>query len=80
MQLATELIDQKLAGQEQVARAKSKNAVAADSIAKSQLALESACGLDGVLSIEAKAALTYWLAWSELPIQYPRTDLVLVLL
>src|SRR5437016_4292853 len=33
------------------------------------------CVFSEPLSIEAKAALAYWSAWSTLPIQYPRADL-----
>ncbi|PYU60791.1 MAG: hypothetical protein DMG56_14860, partial [Acidobacteria bacterium] len=33
------------------------------------------CVFSELLSIEAKAALAYWSAWSTLTIQYPRADL-----
>ena len=47
----------------------------AEGIARLRVALSAAKKLETVLSIEAKAALTYWSAWSNLPIQYPRTNL-----
>jgi len=78
IQLAIELIGQKLAGQAQVAREKLRKSAVANSIAESRNALQAARRVDTVLSIEATAALTYWSAWSDLPIQYPRTDLARV--
>ncbi len=75
IQLATELIDQKLLGQEKVARERLKNPIVADGIAKFRNALQSVRRVEDVLSIEANAALAYWSAWSQLPVQYPRTDL-----
>ena len=58
-----------------VARDRLNNPSVADSIAKYRSALKSIQRLESVLSIEANAALAYWSAWSNLPIQYPRTDL-----
>lgn len=78
IQLAIKLIDQKLAGQEQVARERLKNLIVADSIAKFRTSLQSVRRLEAVLPIEANAALTYWSAWSNLPIRFPRTDLARV--
>lgn len=74
LQLAIRLIGAKLSGQEKVARERLQNASVADDIAKSRNVLRSAERLETVLSIEASAALAYWSAWSNLPIQYPRTD------
>src|SRR5260370_4778658 len=75
VQLAIELITKKLAGQEKVARERLNNIVVAESIAKLRIGLQSVRRLEAVLSIEASAALAYWSAWSNLKIQYPRTDL-----
>jgi len=58
-----------------VARETLNNPSVADSFAKYRSALKSIQRLESVLSIEANAALAYWSAWSNLPIQYPRTDL-----
>jgi CRISPR-associated endonuclease Cas1 len=78
LQLAIRLISEKLSGQEKVARERLRNTLVADSIAKFRSALKSAGSLESVLSIEANAALAYWSTWSNLPIKYPRTDLVRV--
>jgi len=78
IQLGIELIGQKLAGQEQVARDRLRNAPVADSIAQFRTALGAVDRLEAVLVIEAKAALIYWSAWAELDIQYPKSDLARV--
>ena len=78
IQLAIELIRQKLVGQEHVARDRLRNVLIADSIARFRTALGSVSRLEAVLSIEASAALTYWSAWAELGIQYPKSDLARV--
>src|SRR6516165_5521181 len=78
LQLATELIGEKLVGQERVTRDRLKNSPVADSIAKYRIALQSVRHIETVLSIEARAALAYWSAWADLCIQYPKTDLARV--
>jgi len=78
LQLANNLISEKLLGQERVARDRLRDAFAAESIAKYRSELRSAEQLEAVLGIEANAALAYWSAWSKLPIHYPRTDLTRV--
>jgi hypothetical protein len=75
LQLGICLIDEKLAGQEKVARDKLQNVSVAEKITKLRTELRSASNLESVLSIEATAAATYWSAWSNLEILYPRTDL-----
>ena len=75
LKLAIHLISQKLAGQENVACERLHNFEATQTIAAFHGALKSARSLEDVLSIEASAALAYWSAWSNLSIQYPRTDL-----
>jgi len=74
VQLASELINQKLIGQEQVARERLKNAVIADKILSFRGALDSAQRIEAILSIEASGALTYWSAWADLSIQFSKTD------
>jgi CRISPR-associated protein Cas1 len=78
IQLAIELIREKLVGQEQVTRERLNNFNAADSIAQLRSAVGALDRLEAVLSTEAEAALTYWSAWAKLDIQYPKTDLVRV--
>jgi CRISPR-associated endonuclease Cas1 len=78
LELAVRLISQKLAGQEAVARERLRKSSAADTIAKFRTTLGSVERLEAVLGIEANAANAYWSAWSKVPIQYPRNDLVRV--
>src|SRR5215467_9542676 len=75
MELAARLIKQKLVGQEKVVRERLKNQTVADQIAFHRRKLDSARRLEAILTIEAKAALEYWSAWSNLQIQFPRMDL-----
>jgi CRISPR/Cas system-associated endonuclease Cas1 len=78
LQLAIRLIGQKLAGQETVVRERLRVSIVADTIAKFRNALKTVGCLEAVLGLEANAASAYWSAWSKLPIQYPRTDLLRV--
>ena len=78
LQLAIRLIAQKLAGQEEVAKERLRDSAVADDIAKFRNSLKSAQRLETVLGVEANAASAYWSAWSKLPVQYPRADLVRV--
>jgi CRISPR-associated endonuclease Cas1 len=75
LHIAIELIRRKLVGQESVARSKLANSVAADAITKVILALGSATDIDTVRELEARGANAYWLAWREIPIQFPLRDL-----
>lgn len=78
LQVAIYLIDRKVAGQELVVRERLRNATVADNIANFRRMLGSVKSVEGVLGIEANAAAAYWSAWSKLPVQYPRRDLVRV--
>ncbi len=75
LDIATELIRRKLTGQENVARSKLGNPTAADAITQAILALGSAKSVEGVRDLEARAANVYWLAWRNVPIQFPSRDL-----
>jgi CRISPR-associated endonuclease Cas1 len=75
LHIASELIRRKLAGQESVARSKLDNSTAADAITKVILALGSANSVETVRELEARAANAYWLAWRNVPIQFPSRDL-----
>jgi CRISPR-associated endonuclease Cas1 len=75
LKLAIELIRQKLVGQEKVARDRLNNSAAGDEIARLRTILSSVREIESILTIEANAALTYWSAWSSLPIQFPRLEL-----
>jgi CRISPR/Cas system-associated endonuclease Cas1 len=78
LQVAVHLIDRKVAGQELVVRERLRDSTVADVIANFRRSLGSANSLEAVLGIEANAAAAYWSAWSKLPVQYPRSDLVRV--
>jgi len=69
-----ELISQKLAGQEQVARHKLLDGNSADAIARFRAGLDQAETPESVRLIESQAAYVYWSAWRALPIHFPRND------
>jgi len=78
LEIARQLISRKLAGQEQVARSKFHNPITADAIAEFRSALPNTTRLDDIRMLESKAAGAYWLAWRDLPIRFPKNDLVRV--
>lgn len=71
--IARELIDQKLAGQEQVARDKLSASQSADAIHRYRSGLVEADTIDRVRLVESRAA-AYWSAWRTLPIIFPRKN------
>src|SRR5271169_3981725 len=75
LQLARELIGQKLAAQEKLARSKLDNAAAADAIARIRKSVPAAKTIDAVRLLESRGAYAYWGAWSDLPIMFPKVDL-----
>ena len=75
LQIARELIDQKLAGQEGLARDVLRNSPVAESIASARAALATAETIEAVRRYEAQAAQAYWSAWNGIPINFPRNDL-----
>jgi len=78
LEIARDLISRKLAGQEQVARAKFHNPITADAIAEFRSALANTTRLDDIRKLESQAAAAYWSAWRDLPINFPNNDLVRV--
>ena len=74
LRLARELIDKKLAGQEQVARHKLFATENADTIHRFRSELAEADTPESVRLIESKAAGAYWAAWRTLPIGFPKKD------
>lgn len=74
VQIARELIDKKLAGQERVARHKLLANESADTIHRYRSELAEADTPDSVRLIESRAASAYWAAWRTLSITYPRKD------
>jgi len=74
LRIARELIDQKLAGQEQVARRELHAAECAERIHCYRSELAEADTLERIRLIESRAAAAYWSAWRTLPIIFPRKD------
>ena len=73
--IARELIHRKLVGQERVARTKLCKEGTAEVIRQMIFALSHATTIEMVREVEARAANAYWLAWRELPIQFPSREL-----
>ena len=74
VQIARELISEKLRGQETLVREKLRDSQAANAITKLRNRLPDASDLIGIRSIESRAAAEYWGAWRDVPIQFPRKD------
>jgi hypothetical protein len=74
LRIARELIDQKLAGQEQVARFKLTASDCAEKIHCYRSELAEADDLNRIRLIESRAAAVYWSAWRALPIVFPAKD------
>jgi CRISPR-associated endonuclease Cas1 len=75
LRITRELISQKLAGQEQVARNKLLDTATADTIARFRMEVPSADSITTIRLIESQAARAYWSAWSTLPINFPKNQL-----
>jgi len=75
LQIARELIDQKLAGQERLARDVLRDSSVAQTIASARGALTTAQTIEAVWLFESQAAQAYWSAWRNLPVQFPSADL-----
>lgn len=78
LQISRELISRKLAGQEDVARHKLLDTLTADAIAQIRGELPSADSISTIRLIESQAARVYWSAWSTLPINFPKNQLLRV--
>jgi CRISPR-associated endonuclease Cas1 len=75
LRIARELISQKLAAQENVARHKLLDSTTADAIARFNTELPSADSITTIRLIESQAARVYWSAWSTLPVNFPKNDM-----
>jgi CRISPR-associated endonuclease Cas1 len=73
--IARELISQKLAGQERVARDKLHNSAAAQAIAGYRLDLAEAEKVETIRTLESQGAAAYWAAWRDEPVTFPKKDL-----
>jgi CRISPR-associated endonuclease Cas1 len=74
IQIARELIQKKLTGQERVAHHKLLVTGTADTIARYRAELAGADSPESIRLIESQAAGAYWAAWRSLPINFPRKD------
>lgn len=75
LRISRELISQKLAAQERVARHKLLDSTTADAIARLRRELPTAESTTTIRLIESQAARAYWSTWSTLPINFPKKDL-----
>ncbi len=75
LRISRELISQKLAAQERVARHKLLDSTTADAISRFRTELPSADSITTIRLIESQAARVYWSAWSTLPINFPKNNL-----
>jgi CRISPR-associated endonuclease Cas1 len=74
LRITRELIRQKLAGQERVARHKLLDTDTADTISRFRDEVPTADSITTIRLIESQAARAYWSAWSTLPINFPKND------
>jgi len=74
IEIARELIDKKLAGQERVARYKLLASESADVISQYRAELPNADTQERIRVIEACAAGVYWFLWRSLPVAFPKKD------
>jgi len=72
--IARELISIKLAGQEQVARERLQNPIAADAVARYRAELPGATSVQSVRLIESQGGSAYWSAWRNLTVAFPARD------
>jgi CRISPR-associated protein Cas1 len=74
IEIARELIDHKLIGQERVARHRLLAPEIADQISKYRSELSVADTIKELRLVESHAAASYWSAFHDLPINFPRKD------
>lgn len=78
LEITRELISQKLAGQEHVARKKLLDSKTADAIGQFRSYVITAQTIDAIRVLESQGAAAYWAAWRDLPITFPKADLLRV--
>lgn len=78
LKIARELISLKLAGQEQVALTRLRDLLTVDAIANLRSALPNTTSIGEIRMLESQAAAAYWSAWRDLPITFPKNDLIRV--
>jgi CRISPR-associated endonuclease Cas1 len=74
LRVTRELIAQKLAGQERVARHKLLDSTTANVIARFRGEVTTADSTATIRVLESQGAAAYWSAWRTLPISFPRND------
>lgn len=75
LEISKELIRQKLAAQEQIARDKLNDSRAAQLISEYRAAIDDATTIEVLRLWESRAAYAYWSAWRNIPIMFPKRDL-----
>jgi len=75
LQITRELIGQKLAGQEHVARKNLLDSRTANVIAGFRASVAAAETIEAIRHLESQGASAYWAAWRDLPITFPKSDL-----
>ena len=75
LEIARELISQKVAAQEKLARESLLDETAAKLIGQIFPLISNAHSIEAVRLLEARAAHAYWGAWRNLPINFPKKDL-----
>jgi CRISPR-associated endonuclease Cas1 len=75
LRIARELISQKLAGQEWLARDGLRNPATAQTIASARAALKEAATIEAIRFLEAQAGHAYWSAWRLVAVNFPKNDL-----
>jgi len=75
LEICRTLIDAKLQGQEKVVRDHLLDSASAEVIASYRTKLTTADNFDSVRQCEAMAALAYFTAWKDVPVQWPKADL-----
>jgi len=75
LRIARGLIEQKLVGQERLAREKLADCSAANTIARMRADVSRADSMQEIRLLEASAAYAYWSAWHNIPITFSKVDL-----
>jgi CRISPR-associated endonuclease Cas1 len=75
LRITRELISQKLAGQEQVARNTLLDTRTADAIGQFRAEVPAAASITTIRLLESQGAAAYWASWHDLPISFPKKDL-----
>lgn len=75
VQIACQIISQKLNGQARVARDLLRNPSVAHAITNFRTSLESAKSTQDIRQFESQAAQAYWSVWRDIPVNFPTADL-----